>query len=86
MYEERKDLGKPPLVVAAAPVYGRRMSTTLSTLKGDNLERRSDPRLLRLARNLVRCAVIVGVVALHGKLPGPREFERNALPSGTARA
>jgi hypothetical protein len=50
--------------VAAVPST-RRMSTTLSTLKGDYLQRRSDPRLFRLSVNLVRCAVILYVVALH---------------------
>jgi hypothetical protein len=39
------------------------------TLEGDDLHRRSDPQLFGLARKSVRCAVIVDVVALHGKLP-----------------
>ena len=67
--------------VAAASVYGRRMMTTLGALKGNDLQRRSDPRLLRLACNLVRYAVILNVVALHGKLPGPHKFEDDALLS-----
>ncbi len=51
--------------MAAGPVSVRRLGTTLSTLKSDYLERRSDPRLFRLACNPVRCAVIFSVVALH---------------------
>jgi hypothetical protein len=86
MYEERNDLGKPPLEVAAVSVYRRFMSTTLGTLKGNDLQRRSDPRLFRLAYNLVRYAVIVNVVALHGKLPGPHKFEDDAPAFCTARA
>lgn len=77
-------LGKPALVIAAAPVHARRMSTTLGALQGNDLQRRGDPRLLRPARNLVRCAVILNVVALHGKLPGPHKFEDDALLSVTA--
>lgn len=74
-------LGKPPLVVAAAPVHSGRRMTTLGALKGNDLQRRSDPRLFRLADNMVRYAVILNVVALHGKLPGPHKFEDDALPS-----
>jgi hypothetical protein len=73
--EGQKELGTGTLEVAAATVMSRRMRPTLGTLKGNDLERRSDPRLLRLPRNLVRCAVIFSVVALHEKLPGSREFE-----------
>jgi hypothetical protein len=51
--------------MAAGPVRVSRQSATLRTLKGDNFERRSDPRLFRLACDLVRCAVIFSVVALH---------------------
>ena len=62
---EWDDLRAGTIKVAAGSVSVRRMSTALGTLKSDYLERRSDPRLLRLARNLVRCAVIFSVVALH---------------------
>jgi hypothetical protein len=55
--------------MTAGPIGLGRMRTTLSTLQGDYFERRSDPRLFGLAHKLVRCAVIVDVVALHGKLP-----------------
>ena len=67
--------------VATAPVWDFTRITTLGTLKGNDLQRRSDPRLFRLACNLVRYAVILNVVALHGKLPGPHKFEDDALLS-----
>jgi len=51
--------------VTTATVDPGGMGPTFSALKGNDLERRSDPRLLRLPRNLVRCAVIFSVVALH---------------------
>jgi hypothetical protein len=79
--QEERILGKPPLVVAAAAVHRRGMRATFGTLKGNDLQRRSDPRLFRLACNSVRYAVILNVVALHGKLPGPRKFEDDALLS-----
>jgi len=61
--------------VAAVPVYTRKLYATLCTLKGDYLQRRSDPRLLGLSIKLASCAVILYVVAVHGKLPGTRDFE-----------
>ena len=60
-----KGLGTGTLEVAPATVHSRGMRPALGTLKGNDLERRSDPRLLRLPRNVVRCAVIFSVVALH---------------------
>ncbi len=55
--------------MSAGPIELGRMRTTLGALEGDYLQRRSDPRLFGLARKVVRCAVIVDVVALHEKLP-----------------
>ena len=58
-------LGSRALGRTADPVTRRKMSATLSILEGNYLQRRSDPRLFRLSRNLVRCAVIFDVVAFH---------------------
>jgi hypothetical protein len=43
-----------------------------SALKGNNLQRWSDPRLSRLAVEPVSCAVIFYSVAVHRELPGTR--------------
>jgi hypothetical protein len=55
--------------MAAVAIHPGRIRTTFSALKGDDIERRSDPRLLCLSRNMARHTVIFNIVA--GK---PREF------------
>lgn len=71
--------GTRTLAVSAAPINSRRMGTSLSTLEGDNIERRSDPRLFRLARDMVRCAVIFDVVALHESSLDPVNLRYRSL-------
>jgi hypothetical protein len=51
--------------VAAVAIHPHRICTTLSALKGDNIERWTDPRLLCLPCNLARHTVILNIVALH---------------------
>jgi hypothetical protein len=68
-------------LVTAVPVWDYTRPTSLGTLKGNDLQRRSNPRLFRLACNPVRNTVILNVVALHEKLPGPHKFEDDALLS-----
>ena len=58
----------------------------LSALKGNNLQRWSDPRLSCLAVEAVSCAVIFYGVAVHRELPGTRCFGNRTLPLATARA
>jgi hypothetical protein len=60
--------------VAAGSVWIVKFGPALGTLKGDYLQRRSDPRPFSLSVNLGSCAVILYVVAVHGKLPGTRDF------------
>lgn len=51
--------------MAAGSIGTRRVSAARSAFKVDYLERRSDPQLVRVAKSLVRCAVIFPVVVLH---------------------
>ena len=71
-----KGLGTNPRGLAAAAIVklGAR-APIFGTFKCNDLEQRSDPRLLRLPRNLVRCAVIFSVVALHASSLDLVEFE-----------
>ena len=55
--------------VAARSVRCMEMRAALSTLKGDDLQRRSDPRPFSLSINLASRAVILYVVAVHAKAP-----------------
>jgi hypothetical protein len=66
-------------VASAAAIHSRGMRATLGTLKGNDFERRSDPRLLRLPRNVVRCAVIFSVVALHESSLDPVNLKHRSL-------
>ena len=63
----------------AAPIKFTKMATMLSTFEGDNIERRSDPRLFRLAFNLVRCAVIFDIVALHESSLDPVNLKHRSV-------
>jgi len=74
-----KGLGTRTLEVAAATVYSRGMRPAFGTLKGNDFERRSDPRLLRLPRDLVRCAVIFSVVALHESSLDPVNLKHRSI-------
>jgi hypothetical protein len=55
--------------VAAGSVWVMKMRAALCTLKGDDLQRRSDPRPFSQSINLASCAVILYVVAVHAKAP-----------------
>ena len=59
-------------MTAATTIYMRGTSAALSALKGDDLNRRGDPRLLGLP--LDSCAVIFNVVALHASSLDPVKF------------
>ena len=62
-------LGLGTIKLAAGPVRRVNPSTALGTLKGDDLQRRSDPRPFSLSVNLASRAVILYVVAVHAKAP-----------------
>jgi hypothetical protein len=55
--------------LATAAVFTRQMRTAFRALEGNHLQRRCDPRLFGLPINPVSVAVILYVVAVHGKLP-----------------
>jgi hypothetical protein len=74
-----KGLGTGTLKVSAATLGSRGMRPLLGTLKGNDIERRSDPRLLRLPRDLVRCAVIFSVVALHESSLDPVNLKHRSI-------
>jgi hypothetical protein len=62
--------------MAAVAIHPGRIRTTFSALKGDDIERRSDPRLLCLSRNMARHTVIFNIVALHeSSLENPVNLE-----------
>jgi hypothetical protein len=55
--------------VAAGSIRVMEMGAALGTLKGDHLQRRSEPRPFSLSIDLASCAVILYVVAVHAKAP-----------------
>ena len=65
--------------VTAATIDSRGTRSTLGTLEGNDFERRSDPRLPRLPRNVVRCAVIFSVVALHESSLDPLNLKHRSF-------
>jgi hypothetical protein len=52
-----------------------KLPAVLRALKGNNLQRWSDPRPSRLAIESVSCAVIFYIVAVHRELPEPVDLE-----------
>jgi hypothetical protein len=65
--------------MAAITIYPRRGCSLFSALEGDDIERRSDPRLFCLPYDLVRRTVILNNVALHENSLAPVIFEHPAV-------
>ena len=65
-------LGLTTAGMAAWAICSETSKAAFRALEGNNLQRWSDPRLLRLAVAPVSCAVILSGVAVHRELPGTR--------------
>jgi hypothetical protein len=60
--------------MASVAIYPHSSQSGLSALEGDDIERRSDPRLSCLPYDSVRRTVILNNVALHENSLAPGDF------------